>query len=148
MPTLSSANHRPRRTRAFNALFALAGLLIILLSACATATPDSAGGSTAAPAAASPAVEVSFSKDVLPILQSRCVNCHGGQKTQKGLDMTSYAQLMAGSENGSVVTPSSADKSSFIQMILQNKMPKSGPKLLPTQVQLLVDWVNAGAKNN
>lgn len=147
MPTLSSANHKPRRTIAFNALFALAGLLIILLSACAGAAPSSNGG-TAATAVTVAAGNVSFSKDVLPILQSRCVNCHGGQKTQKGLDMTSYAQLMAGSENGSVVTPGSADKSSFIQMILQNKMPKSGPKLLPAQVQLLVDWVNAGAKNN
>jgi mono/diheme cytochrome c family protein len=129
----------------------LAAALIVLLAACAgpaASNSQTSVSSGAAPASAAPAGAVSFSKDVLPILQSRCVNCHGGQKTEKGLDMTSYDKLMAGSENGSVVTAGSPDNSNLIKMIQQGKMPKSGPKLLPAQVQMLVDWVTAGAKNN
>ncbi len=92
--------------------------------------------------------EVSFSKDILPVLQSRCINCHGGQRTSEGLDMKTYESLMAGSQNGSVVTPGDAANSSFVTLAAEGKMPKRGPKLTPAEIQLLTDWVNAGAPNN
>jgi uncharacterized membrane protein len=111
----------------------------------AVATNVVVPGQTSAPAAAS---QVSFSKDVLPILQSRCVSCHGGEKTSNGLKMTSYAELMAGSKNGPVVVASDANSSVMIKAILAGKMPKRGPKLLPDQIQVLVDWINGGALNN
>ena len=93
--------------------------------------------------------EVSFSAEVLPILESRCKNCHGGDRgTAEGLDMTSYANLMTGSDNGPVVVSGNADGSLIVEMLVQNKMPKRGPKLTPPQVQLIIDWVNQGALNN
>lgn len=91
---------------------------------------------------------VSFANDVLPIIKGRCTNCHGGQELEEGLDLTSYAGLMAGSDNGPVLIPGDASNSSFIQLLLENKMPKRGPKLKPEQIQLLTDWVNEGAREN
>jgi len=92
---------------------------------------------------------VSFANDIFPILDSRCKNCHGGDRgTEEGLDMTSYANLMAGSDNGPVVMPGDADNSLMVEMLLANKMPKRGPKLTPPQVQLIVDWINQGAVDN
>ena len=41
-----------------------------------------------------------------------------------------------------------AANSLLIQQILNGKMPKQGPKLLPAQVRTLSDWVAAGAPNN
>ncbi len=92
--------------------------------------------------------EVSFSRDILPVLQSRCINCHGGQRTSEGLDMKTYQALMAGSQNGSVVTPGDAANSLFVTLSAEGKMPKRGPKLTPAEIKLLTDWVNAGAPNN
>ncbi|HET9913679.1 MAG TPA: c-type cytochrome domain-containing protein [Anaerolineales bacterium] len=110
---------------------------------------------TAAPtepaAATQPAVEgatVSFTNDILPIFESRCVNCHGGEKTQEGLDLKTHAALMAGSDNGSVVTAGDATNSLLVELVVSQKMPKRGPKLTPPQVQLLTDWVNQGALDN
>jgi hypothetical protein len=108
---------------------------------------------TAAPPAdtavpATSAATVSFANDILPILQSRCINCHGGQKTEKGLDLTTYDTLMMGSENGPVVVAGDSTNSMLAKLILAGKMPKRGPKLLPEQVQKLVDWIMAGAPNN
>jgi len=91
---------------------------------------------------------ISFTNDILPILQSRCVNCHGGERIEEGLIMKSYAEVMAGSDNGPVVIPGNADNSLMVELLLANKMPKRGPKLTPPQVQLIVDWVNQGALNN
>jgi cytochrome c5 len=94
------------------------------------------------------AAAVSFANDILPILESRCLNCHGGRETKEGLSLASFSALMAGSDNGPVVVPGDADNSLLAQQLLNGKMPKRGPKLTPDQVQLIVDWINAGALNN
>lgn len=93
-------------------------------------------------------VSVSFSQDILPILKRSCVRCHGGTRTEKKLDLSSYEALMAGSENGAVVIPGDASNSPFVDLVVQGKMPKRGAKLTPDEVQLLIDWVNQGAMNN
>ncbi len=94
------------------------------------------------------AISVSFSKDVLPILQSRCLDCHGGRRTEKGFNITSYEHIMAGSEKGPVLVAGDPTGSKLIQLIEQGKMPKRGPKLLPEQLQTLISWIQAGALNN
>lgn len=110
----------------------------------APATAESSPTAEAAPAGAT----VSFSNDVLPILESRCVNCHGGDKTEEGLSLNSYADAMAGSEDGAVILAGDADHSKLAELIISQKMPKRGPKLTPPQTQLIIDWINQGALNN
>ena len=106
---------------------------------------------TEAPAATQPAAQgatVSFANDVLPIIQSRCINCHGGDRTEEGLTLNDHASLMAGSDNGPVVTPGDAVNSLLVELLATQKMPKRGPKLTPPQVQVITDWVNQGALDN
>jgi hypothetical protein len=91
---------------------------------------------------------VSFVNDVLPVFESRCINCHGGEKTNEGLDLKTYDSLMSGSKNGTVLTPGDANDSFIVKQVVEGKMPKRGPKLTPAQIQILMDWVNAGALNN
>lgn len=132
----------------------------LIVSACGTATdtaytnPSTAtqppaytdpSAATKAPVTTS---EISFSANILPILESRCVSCHGGNKTEKGLDLKTYETLMSGSEKGAVITAGDATNSSLATLIASGKMPKRGPKLTPEQVQLITDWINAGALNN
>ena len=93
-------------------------------------------------------VGVSFANDILPILESRCVNCHGGDRIEEGLLMRSYAELMAGSDNGPVIVPGDANGSLLVELVVDRKMPKRGPKLTPPQTQLIIDWVNQGALEN
>ncbi|MBK9927592.1 MAG: hypothetical protein IPP66_20165 [Anaerolineales bacterium] len=113
------------------------------------ATPAPTEEPTQAPTEpASDAATVSFANDIAPILTGRCVNCHGGDRVEEGLNLKSYADLMAGSDNGTVVTPGDADNSLLVELLATNKMPKRGPKLTPPQVQLVIDWVNQGALDN
>jgi len=140
-------------------LLMLTGLTLIL-AACAapTAAPTQPQADTPAPAAtdtsASPsdtpgaAAPVSFANDVMPILQNRCFNCHGGEQTKQGLSFASYDTLMAGSKNGPVIVPGDSGNSLLIQMIQKGKMPKRGPKLTPDQLQIIIDWITQGALNN
>jgi mono/diheme cytochrome c family protein len=100
------------------------------------------------PVAQPPASTVSFAKDLQPMFQDSCVSCHGGEKTSRALDLKTYASLMAGSQNGAVIAPGDAAASKLVQAIQSGKMPKRGAKWTADQIQLLVDWVNAGAQNN
>jgi|RhiMetdeSRZDD1v2_1073273.scaffolds.fasta_scaffold66057_5 mono/diheme cytochrome c family protein len=116
-----------------------------------TSAPTDSLSATEPAAATQPAPQgasVSFTNDVLPIIESRCINCHGGDRVEKGLNLKTYADIMAGSENGPVVTAGNAVSSKLIELIVNQKMPKRGPKLTPPQVQLITEWVNQGALNN
>lgn len=117
-------------------------------TAAEAAASDTAAAPTGATQAPASATAVSFSKDILPIMETSCVSCHGGEKTSKGLDLKSYASLMAGSQNGAVITAGDAAASKLVASVQSGKMPKRGTKLTAEQLQLLVDWVNAGATNN
>ena len=148
-------------------------LFAIILAACAAPTPQPAAipilkptdlptlapteaatlvpTDTALPAASdtpSATASVSFANDVMPLLQNRCFNCHGGDQTKEGLSFASFETLMAGSDNGPVVVPGDAANSLLAQQLLNGKMPKKGPKLTPAQIQIIIDWINAGALNN
>ena len=94
------------------------------------------------------ASSVSFANDVFPIIQSRCVNCHGGERIEEGLLMRSYAEILAGSNNGPVIVPGDKANSLLVQLVTAQEMPKRGPKLTPPQVQIITEWVAAGAPNN
>lgn len=116
-----------------------------------TDVPTAEVPATDAPLPTEPAAApgaISFAADILPILESRCVNCHGGNKTEKGLDLKSYEALMNGSEKGPVLVAGDAANSPLATLISNGKMPKRGPKLTPEQIELIIAWINAGALNN
>ena len=95
-----------------------------------------------------PSAEVSYAGDVRPILESRCASCHMGEFVSEGLDMNTYESLLEGSQNGPVIVPGNAGDSLLVEMISKGKMPRRGPKLTPAQIQIISDWIDAGAPNN
>jgi uncharacterized membrane protein len=95
-----------------------------------------------------PAASVSFTKDVKPILVNSCNECHGGKQVKEGLDMRTYEGLMAGSFNGPVLIAGNSADSLLVQQVIKGKMPKRGPKLTTGQIQIISDWIDAGALNN
>jgi mono/diheme cytochrome c family protein len=92
--------------------------------------------------------EISYARDIQPIFNARCDNCHMGNHPSEGLDLGSYETLMAGSQNGPVIVPGNANDSLLIQMVSEGEMPRRGPHLTDAQIQLLTNWVNAGAPSN
>jgi mono/diheme cytochrome c family protein len=94
------------------------------------------------------AAPVSFKDDILPILERRCVKCHGGEDTEEGLKLKTHADIMAGSWNGPVVEPGDVENSFLVEQVVEGEMPKKGPKLLPAEIQAIIAWVEAGAPDN
>jgi hypothetical protein len=123
-------------------------------------TPEATPTESAAPSPTAETIEagdtggVSFKNDVFPILERRCVKCHGGinddgeERIEEGLKLTSYDDLIAGSYNGPVIEPGNVENSFLIEQIVKGKMPKKEPRLLPKEIELLTEWVRAGAPDN
>jgi mono/diheme cytochrome c family protein len=95
-----------------------------------------------------PVAGVSFANDVMPILGNSCNNCHGIDQVKEGLDMQTYESLMAGSFNGPVIVTGNSAESLLVQLVSEGKMPKRGPKLTSEQIQIISEWIDAGALNN
>src|SRR5687767_8511247 len=68
--------------------------------------------------------EISYTRDVRPILESRCGNCHMGEFTSADLHIDTYESLMAGSQNGLVIVAGSAKESLLIKKVSKGEMPK------------------------
>ncbi len=107
--------------------------------------------------AASKQPEVSYKKDVTPIIHDYCQSCHepGGKGFEaSGLDMSSYDSLMKGTKFGPIVKPGDSFTSILIQVIegrvhASIKMPYGmNGGLAKDKIAVLKKWVKQGAKNN
>lgn len=85
----------------------------------------------------------SYKQNIDPILQSRCVGCHGNSG---GYAVDTYTNLMKKD-----IIPGNPDDSVLIQRIegkVQPQMPMGLEPLSGDQVQTLKNWLKDGAKNN
>ena len=62
--------------------------------------------------------------------------------------MTTFADIMAGSWNGSVLEPGDAENSYLVEQIVTGEMPKKEPRLLPGEIRIISAWIDAGAPDN
>jgi uncharacterized membrane protein len=99
---------------------------------------------------------VSYSAQVQPIIEKRCVECHApGQRgyEESGLEMTNYASLMKGTRFGPIVEPGDAMNSVLIQLIEGRAhpsiaMPHGRNPLPDSEIAVLRKWVEQGASEN
>lgn len=123
--------------------------LSLLALAYAILTPS---GWAMADAVAPVATEISYQRDILPLLRAHCQGCHQPARTEGGVDLTSRAGLFGAGESGAmVVTPGQVDASELLAQISPDDsgataMPKDGKPLHADQIALLRRWVADGAK--
>lgn len=89
--------------------------------------------------------EVSFTKQVVPILTSRCGGCHVN-KSSGMFSMATYAALMKGPPAGLVIFKGDGKGSVLMEQIDDGNMPPNGNKLPAAEIETLRKWINEGAK--
>ncbi len=95
--------------------------------------------------------EVSFSRDVRPILNQNCVPCHGGVRQKNGVSFIFREEALGVGKSGRrTIVPGKPDASELIARITSRdpdtRMPYHGPALAPQQIALLRRWIKEGAK--
>src|SRR4051812_35477185 len=91
-----------------------------------------------------------FDRDVKPILQRRCFDCHGPEKHKGGLRLDQKPSLLKGGDSGEpAIVPGSAVKSHLLKLVRstdpEEAMPPKGERLTAAQVSVLERWIEAGA---
>ncbi len=85
-----------------------------------------------------PEADLTWDDLVGPILESRCVACHGGTA---GLYLDTYEGAMAGGNLGPAIVPGSAEDSLLVQLQRAGH-PNS---LAPRELDWIIEWINMGA---
>ena len=89
-----------------------------------------------------------FSKQVLPLLRTRCITCHGPEKQEGGLRLDSLDAAIKGGDQGSAIVPGDAENSLFVKAITfadpDLQMPPK-QKLSDKEIAVLKQWIQGGA---
>jgi hypothetical protein len=91
-----------------------------------------------------------FTRDIRPVLEKRCFECHGEKKQKGGLRLDRKADILRGGDSDRA--PFVAGKSAESEMLKRvmsddddEKMPPKGERLAAEQVEKLRAWIDAGA---
>lgn len=89
-------------------------------------------------------------QEVFKIFKENCIECHSGDEAENGLKLTSYIEIMNGSENGKVIIPGDPDGSELVKRITglsKPKMPLGKEMLDGEKINIIVNWIKDGAKD-
>jgi hypothetical protein len=93
--------------------------------------------------------KINFIRDVQPIFQRHCYQCHGPekQKSEFRLDVRDVA-LKGGELYAPNITPGKPDESTLLEFVSGKgdlDMPPEGPRLSPNEIATLRGWIDQGA---
>src|SRR5665213_1224584 len=83
---------------------------------------------------------IDFRRDIAPILEQRCAQCHYAGTSSNNLHLTGRKQLLS---TGTVV-PGQPKKSFFYNCMVDGWMPPAG-KVPESELTLIRDWIAQGA---
>lgn len=92
---------------------------------------------------------VDFVKDIKPLFEASCIQCHAKGKTKGGLSLETREAFLKGGDTGPAAAPGKSGESLIVKMVAgvdpDSVMPKKGKRWTPQQVGLLRAWIDQGA---
>ena len=92
--------------------------------------------------------QVVFEKEIRPILQNKCIRCHGRGKSRGGFRIDTRETILEGGNNGAAVEIGDSTGSYLVRLISgtdpDTVMPPEGDPLKPEQVGLIRAWIDQG----
>lgn len=112
--------------------------ILLLSTGCASPNTASSGGDY-------------YSSTIQPIFDAKCSSCHGGSKTEAGLNLTSWKNLVKGSDAGEAIIAFNSANSVLVEMATKLRPaahPSSQPSSVLSEAELstITSWIDNGAK--
>lgn len=97
-----------------------------------------------------PESKIDYNTQVKPILNKKCISCHGGVKRESDFSLLFRQEALAAAESGKkAIIPGDADHSEMIRRINatdpEERMPYKKEPLTAEEIQILTQWINEGA---
>jgi WD40 repeat protein len=94
--------------------------------------------------------DVSFRRDVAPILAVRCLGCHNSRTAEGRYALHTFERLMKpGDSDVPVIIPGNPDESYFLERLIEtdpdSRMPQQDSALDTNQIALIRQWIRQGA---
>lgn len=95
--------------------------------------------------------KIDFNTDIRPILNNKCINCHGGVKQSGGFGLVFRENALAKTASDVYgIVPGHPEKSELIKRITHHdpefRMPLDGEPLSDEEIELLTRWIEQGAE--
>ena len=86
-------------------------------------------------------LNMTYAKDVLPIITLNCYSCHGNGNIRGGINLDGFARIKRQVDNN------------FLLNVIKHspgysQMPQGQPRLAQCDINKIEAWVNRGALNN
>ncbi len=92
---------------------------------------------------------IDFLADVVPILDSHCVKCHGPNKQTMDVRLDLRSAILRGGGSGEIIQVGASAASRLIEVITEEdpdlRMPPEGQPLRPDEIAVLRAWIDQGA---
>lgn len=95
--------------------------------------------------------EPRFSSDIAPLLQKRCVGCHGAKSAEAEYRLDTFERLLKDGVSGSPpIEPGKPESSElYLRLVTDDddtRMPAESERLADEEIELVRRWIAAGAK--
>ena len=92
---------------------------------------------------------INFSREIKPILEASCNQCHGRGRAKGEFQIDSRETFLKGGDSGPALVAGKSAESLIVELVAgidpATVMPKKGRKLTPEQVGVLRAWIDQGA---
>ena len=105
---------------------------------------------SAASSASGADARISFEKQIKPIFERSCVQCHGKKKQEGDFRIDRKKDAMKRGEHGVVIVPGKGSESRLVRLISLPEddldlMPARGDLLTTDEIELIRKWIDHGA---
>ena len=91
--------------------------------------------------------EIDFARDVFPILQRNCFECHRGADAESGVRLDVREEVLGHSSGSPAIVPGDSRKSRMMELVAADaneRMPPEGDPLSAAEVKILAAWIDQG----
>ncbi|MFT3947485.1 MAG: DUF1553 domain-containing protein [Agriterribacter sp.] len=94
---------------------------------------------------------VDFSSEVKPLLNKKCITCHGGVKKEGGFSVLFREEALGKTESGEpAIIPGHPEKSELIKRLTskdpEERMPYKHDPLSEKEIEMMKQWIKEGAQ--
>ena len=83
-----------------------------------------------------------FQKDVLPIFEKSCLQCHSGASAQGELHLDRLESMLAGGKSGPALVPGASDRSLLVSKLVSGAMPPGDVNLSQEEIGAIRLWID------
>ncbi len=95
---------------------------------------------------ASMARDLTFERDIRPLLKVHCLDCHGAGELSGELDLRLRRFMVAGGESGAAIVAGDPQASLIVERLRRGEMPPGEVKMPAADIETIESWIASGAK--